>query len=81
MSVNSNKYIIQTMERISFFNLEDGTCYFQVDDLQEATMTNEQETVYATGKNGIKIGSSDRNKASRISATNGTVTDVFLRYR
>lgn len=78
MSVNSTKYIIQTMERISFFNLEDGTCYFQVDDLQEATMTNEQETVYATGKNGIKIGSSDRNKASRISATNGTVTDGVL---
>ena len=70
MSVNSNKYIVQNMERLSFFDLADGTCQFVVDDLQEATMSNEQETVYATGKNGVKIGSADRNKASRITATN-----------
>lgn len=78
MSVNSNKYIIQNMERISFFDLETGVCQFVVDDLQEANMTNEQETVYATGKNGVKIGSADRNKASRITATNGAVVDGVM---
>lgn len=78
MSVNSNKYIVQNMERISFFDLETGVCQFVVDDLQEATMTNEQETVYATGKNGVKIGSADRNKASRITATNGSIVDGVM---
>lgn len=78
MSVNSNKYIVQNMERLSFFDLADGTCQFVVDDLQEATMTNEQETVYATGKNGVKIGSADRNKASRITATNGAIVDGVM---
>ena len=78
MSVNSNKYIVQTMERISFFDLENGVCQFVVDDLQEANMTNEQETVYATGKNGVKIGSADRNKASRITATNGAIVDGVM---
>lgn len=78
MSVNSNKYIVQNMERISFFDLSNGTCQFVVDDLQEATMTNEQETVYATGKNGVKIGSADRNKASRITATNGSIVDGVM---
>lgn len=78
MSVNSNKYIVQNMERLSFFDLSDGTCQFVVDDLQEATMTNEQETVYATGKNGVKIGSADRNKASRITATNGAIVDGVM---
>lgn len=78
MSVNSNKYIVQNMERLSFFELENGVCQFVVDDLQEATMTNEQETVYATGKNGVKIGSADRNKASRITATNGSVVDGVM---
>lgn len=78
MSVNSNKYIIQNMERISFFELATGICKFVADDLQEATMTNEQETVYATGKNGVKIGSADRNKASRITATNGAIVDGIL---
>ena len=78
MSVNSNKYIVQNMERISFFDLDTGVCQFVVDDLQEATMTNEQETVYATGKNGVKIGSADRNKASRITATNGSIVDGVM---
>lgn len=78
MSVNSNKYIVQTMERLSFFGIENGVCQFVVDDLQEATMTNEQETVYATGKNGVKIGSADRNKASRITATNGSIVDGVM---
>ena len=47
MSVNSNKYIIQNMERLSFFDNATGVCQFVVDDLQSAEMTNEQETVYA----------------------------------
>jgi hypothetical protein len=44
MSVNSNKYIIQNMERLSFFDNATGACQFIVDDLQSAEMTNEQET-------------------------------------
>lgn len=78
MSVNSNKYIIQNMERLSFFDNATGVCQFVVDDLQSAEMTNEQETVYATGKNGVRIGSADRNKASRITATNGSIVDGVM---
>ena len=73
--VESTKYIIQNMERISFFDLTDGSLDFIADDIQSSTMTCEQETVYATGKNGVRIGSADRNKASRIEMTNGTITD------
>ena len=76
--VNSQKYIIQSMERLSFFDLENEQCLFVVDDLQEATMTNEQETVYATGKNGIRIGAADTNKAARITATNGAIVEGVM---
>ena len=78
MAVNSDKYIIQNMERLSFFDNETGVCQFVVDDLQSAEMVNEQETVYATGKNGVRIGSADRNKASRITATNGSIVDGVM---
>lgn len=78
MSVTSNKYIIQNMERLSFFDNATGLCQFVVDDLQSAEMTNEQETVYATGKNGVRIGSADRNKAARITATNGSIVDGVM---
>lgn len=78
MAVTSNKYIIQNMERLSGFDLTDGTCLFVAEDLQEANMTNEQEDVYATGKNGVKIGSGSRNKASRITATSGSILDGVI---
>lgn len=78
MAVNSNKYIIQNMERLSFFDNATGVCQFVVDDLQSSELVNEQETVYAQGKNGVRIGSSDRNKAARITATNGSIVDGVM---
>ena len=76
--VNTDKYIIQNMEMLSFFNLEDGSVYFIADDLQEATMSNDSEIVYAEGKNGVRIGASERNKTSNITATNGTIVEGAL---
>lgn len=78
MAIDSQKYIIQNIERVSAFDITTGVCDFVVDDLQQAEMTNEQETVYATGKNGVKIGSADRNKSSKFSATNGAIVDGVL---
>lgn len=75
MGVESQKYLIQNMERIIFSDLSDNSLLFVAEDLQSATMTNEQETVYATGKNGVRIGAADRNKQSNIEITNGTITD------
>ena len=78
MSVTSSKYIVQNMERISFFDLETGACDFVIEDLQNAEMTNGSEVVYATGKNGARLAAFDRNKTSSISATNGTIVDGVL---
>lgn len=78
MSVTTDKYIIQNMEMLSFFSLEDNSVYFIADDLQEATMSNDSEIVYAEGKNGVRIGASERNKTSNITATNGTIVEGAL---
>lgn len=75
MGVTTDRYIIQNMEMLSFFNLEDNSLYFMADDLQEATMSNDSEIVYAEGKNGVRIGASERNKTSNITATNGTIVE------
>ena len=61
--VDAKQYLIQNIEDMAFF--ADGECKFLAADLQEATWSNEQEDVYATGKNGTRIGASSRNKASR----------------
>lgn len=76
--VESQKYIVQNIEAVNFMNLETGALLFRADDLKSGEMTNEQETVYATGKNGVKIGSGDRNKASRFTAENGAIVDGIM---
>lgn len=78
MAINSNKYIIQNIERITAFDLTTGVCDFIVDDLQEAQLSVSSEIVYAEGKNGVKIGSADRNKESSFTATNGSIVDGVL---
>lgn len=77
MAIDSSQYLIQNIEDMAFFG-SDGACKFMAADLQEATWTNEQEDVYATGKNGVRIGSSSRNKASRMSAANGSILEGAL---
>lgn len=78
MSVTTDKYVIQNMEMLSFFSLEDNSCYFIADDLQEATMSNDSELVYAEGRNGVRLSASERNKTSNITATNGTIVEGAL---
>ena len=73
--VTTRQYLLQNIEAVSAFNLETNENLFAVTDLQEANLVNEQETVYATGKNGIRIGAADRNKASRFTATNGKIDE------
>lgn len=74
----SNKYLVQGIETVTGFDLETNVCDFIMDDLQEATMSVASETVYAEGKNGTRIGATDRNKTSTFSATNGTIVDGAL---
>lgn len=74
----SDKYLVQGIETITWFDLATNVCEFIFDDLQEAEMSVESETIYAEGKNGTRIGATDRNKTSTFTATNGTIVDGAL---
>jgi hypothetical protein len=74
----SDKYLVQGIETITWFDLSNNVCEFIFDDLQEAEMNVDSETIYAEGKNGTRIGATDRNKTSTFTATNGTVVDGAL---
>ena len=76
--INASQYVIQSIERISAFSLLDQSAYWVLEDIQSGSLNNEQETVYATGKNGVKIASADRNKAATLTATNGIIVDGVL---
>ncbi len=74
----SDKYLVQGIETITWFDLANNVCKFIFDDLQEAEMSVDSETIYAEGKNGTRIGATDRNKTSTFTATNGTIVDGAL---
>lgn len=78
MAIESNKYIIQTLERILAFDLTNGACDFILDDIQEGQLSVSSEVVYAEGKNGVKISTAERNKESKFTATNGSIVDGLL---
>ena len=78
MSVNTQKYTIQNIDAVTGYDLEDGSLLFRAEDLHNGEMTNEQETVYATGKGGVRISAADRNKASRFTAENGTIVEGII---
>ena len=69
--------MITSLETITSFKL-DGTPWFILDELHDATIANTQEKEDLTGKGGRKLGTLKRNKAVTISGTNGLVSGGLL---
>jgi len=78
MAVTAKRWLLQLIDDISYFDNTDDSLSFRMTDLQDANWANEQETYYATGLNGARIGSADRNKYSRITVNNGAVVDGVI---
>lgn len=71
--VNFDKLIIDTIDTVTFFDKTDGSILFMADQVTDGTMENGAETVYGTGKAGVRLSALDRNKTSKFSFNNGYV--------
>lgn len=69
---------ITSLETITAFDLLTGAYKFTLDELQNATISNTQEKEDITGKQGRKLSSLKRNKAVKISGTNGLISGGLL---
>lgn len=69
---------ITSIETITAFGVTDGAYLWTLDELQNATISQSQETTDVTGKAGRKISTLKRNKAVSISATNGLLSGGLL---
>lgn len=78
MSVKFSNYLFHSINRVRSIDKTNGLLIGTLEDITNATMENGSEVVYATGKNGVNLASFDRNKTSRISGTNATITDGLL---
>lgn len=73
-----NDLAITSLETITVFKAADGDYLFTLDELQNATISQSQESTDITGKAGRKLSTLKRNKTFSISATNGLVSTGLL---
>lgn len=66
------------LDSMTFYDPASGNFLFELDELQNATVAQGEETVDITGKNGRKITRLKRNKTVTISGTNGLVSGGLL---
>ena len=69
---------ITSLEKITAFKASDGAYLFTLDELQNATISQSQESTDITGKAGRKLSTLKRNKTFTISASNGLISTGLL---
>lgn len=73
-----NDLAITSLETITAFHPVSGAFMWMLDELQNATIANTQETTDITGKQGRLLNTLKRNKAVTISGNNGLVSGGLL---
>ncbi len=76
--VNIADLTITSLETITGFDIVTGDFLFLLDELQNATIANTQETQEITGKGGRRLSNLKRNKAVTISGTNGMLSGGLM---
>lgn len=76
--VNVKDLVITSLETITAFDVLTGAYKFTLDELQNASIAQTQETSEITGKGGRKLATLKRNKAVTVSGDNGMVSGGLL---
>ena len=76
--MNIKDLTITSLETITAFDITTGAYKFTLDELQNATVAQAQETTDITGKAGRKLATLKRNKSVTISGSNGLVSRGLL---
>lgn len=74
----NNDLAITSLETITAFDVTTGSYIFTLDELQNASIAQAQETTDITGKQGRVISTLKKNKTVTVSGTNGLVSGGLL---
>ena len=73
-----NDLAITSIETITAFDIVTGAYEFTLDELQNTTIANTQETEDITGKKGRKLSTLKKSKGVTVSGTNGLISAGLL---
>lgn len=76
--VNVNDITVTSIETITAFDISSGAFKWVLDELQNATIANTQETTDITGKQGRLLNTLKKNKAVTVSGSNGLISGGLL---
>lgn len=76
--MNIGDITVTSLETFSAFDITTGNYKFTLDELQNASIAQTQDSTEITGKGGRKLSTLKRNKAVTISGTNGLVSGGLL---
>lgn len=76
--VNANDITVTNIETITALDIATGAFKWVLDELQNATIANTQETTDITGKQGRLLNTLKKNKAVTISGNNGMISGGLL---
>lgn len=76
--MNLRDLAITSLETITAFDITTGDYKFTLDELQNASISQSQESTDITGKGGRKLATLKRNKAVTISGSNGLVSGGLM---
>jgi len=78
MNFDFEKYSISSIDAIRGFSIATKELLFELDEIQDATLEGDAETVWSTGRQGRRLSSMKRNKTCSISANNGFVVGGLM---
>lgn len=78
MSINVGDIVITSIDTINVFDAVTGAYRFTLDELQNVSISQSEETTDITGKQGRRLSRLKKNKTCTISATNGIVSNGLL---
>lgn len=78
MALNTNDITVTSLETITAFDPSTGEFLWVLDELQDATISNEEETTDITGKQGRLLNTLKRNKTVTISGSNGLLSGGLM---
>lgn len=76
--INVNDITVTSIETITAFDIGTGAFKWVLDELQNATIANSQETTDITGKQGRLLNTLKKNKAVTVSGSNGLISGGLL---
>ena len=76
--IQTRDFLWQEVFDLTFEDLATGEVLGTANQLQDMTISNSVDTVYALGKNQVKLGGFSNNKAVNITATSGMYSGDIL---